>query len=367
MADTAAIERRFTFYRSILGIVIAMLIAFLLILSVSNEPGKALYNFLIRPFTSIRRMGYIVEKTIPLLFTGVAMALISSCGQANVSIEGAFYLSSIATAFIATKALPAGLHPLLCMLFSSIIGALLVSIPAIMYVKYKTSTIVVSLMINYIYQYIGTYIMHYTSMRDPSAGFDGSYKYLQTAVLPKLFPVTNIHLGLIIAIAVVAFGYWILYKNKWGYEVRMTGQNPDFAQFAGINVNKAVITSSLLAGAITGLGAAVEQLGLYSRMSYLGLPGYGWDGVMIATLSQNNPLLVPLASLFLGYLSTGSNQISQTMDIPIEIVNIIQSIVIIFAAAEHFLDKRKHKVIVKETQKAAKELALNNKQGEGQA
>jgi len=354
-ANTESIERKFTVLRLFVGIIIAILIALLLIVSVSDEPLKVMHSFLIRPFTSVRRVGYIVEKTIPLLFTGVAMSIINSSGQANLSIEGGFYLSSIATAFIATKAMPAGVHPIVCMLFAAFVGAILVAIPAIMYVRYGTLTIVVSLMINYIYQYIGTYIMHYTSMRDPAAGFDGSYKYLQTAILPKLFSKTNIHLGLIIAIAVVILGYWLLYKNTWGYTVRMTGKNAKFSKFAGMNINKAIVTSALLAGAITGLGAAVEQLGLYSRMSYTGLPGYGWDGVMIATLSQNNPAMVPISALFLGYLSTGSNQISQTMDIPIEIVNIIQSVVIIFAAAEHFLDYWKHKEIVKASQKVVAE------------
>ena len=352
--DTSRIERKFTLIRSLFGIAISLVIAFLLILSVSDEPAKAISTFMLSPFGSIRRIGYIVEKTIPLLFTGTALCVIYACGQGNVAVEGAFYLGGITTAFFATMVeLPGTVHPIVCMLGAALTGALICLIPAWINVKFGTSTIVVSLMLNYICQYLGAYIMHYTPMRDPAAGYDGSYEYIETSKLPKLFSVTNIHLGLIIAIAVVLFGYWLLYRNTWGYGVRMTGQNPAFAKFAGIKVKRAIITSALVGGAIAGLGAAVEQLGMYRRMSFTAPAGYGWDGVMIATLAQNNPVLVPISALFLGYLNTGSNAVSQNMDIPIEIVNIVQSIIIIFAAAEHFLDGFKHREIVKASAKNA--------------
>ena len=346
--DTSRIERKFTLIRALFGILLSMVIAFVLILAVSDEPMKAISTFLISPFTRIRRIGYIVEKTIPLLFTGVALCVINACGQGNVAVEGAFYLSGITTAYFASMVeMPTVIHTIVCFIGAAVVGAFICLIPAWMNVKFGTSTIVVSLMLNYICQYLGAYIMHYSSMRDPGVGYDGSYEYHATSKLPKLFSVTNIHLGLIIAIALVVFGWWLLYRNTWGYGVRMTGQNPAFAKFAGINVKRAIITSALVGGAITGLGAAVEQLGMYRRHAFTAPPGYGWDGVMIATLAQNNPAMVPISALFLGYLNTGANSVSQNMDIPIEIVNIVQSIIIIFAAAEHFLDGFKHREIVK--------------------
>lgn len=353
--DTSRIERRFTLTRTLLGILISMTIAFFLILMVSDAPFETLKEFTITPLTSVKRIGYIIEKATPLLFTGTALCLIMSSGQMNLAVEGAFYLSGISTAFFATMSMPSFIHPIVCMLGGALVGAIVCGLPAWMYVKFGTNTIVVSLMLNYICQYVGAYIMHYTPMRDPSAGFDGSYKYMDTARLPKLFSATNIHLGLIIAIVVVLAGFWLLYRNTWGYGVRMTGENAAFAKFAGISVNRSVLSAAVLGGAIAGLGAAVEQLGMYRRHSFTVPPGYGWDGVMIATLSQRNPLMVPIAALFLGYLNTGSNAVSQTMDIPIEIVNIVQSIIIIFVAAEHLLDKFKHREIVKASAKNIEE------------
>lgn len=353
--DTSRIERKFTIIRSLLGITISMIIAFFLILLVSDTPLETLREFTITPLMSVKRIGYIVEKATPLMFTGTALCIIMASGQMNLAVEGAFYLSGIATAFFATMEMPFFIHPIVCMLAGALVGAVVCSLPAWMNVKFGTNTIVVSLMLNYICQYIGAYIMHYTPMRDPAAGFDGSYKYLETAKLPELFPVTNIHLGLIIALVVVFGGFWLMYRHTWGYGVRMTGDNPEFAKFSGINVKKAILTAAILGGIMTGLGASVEQLGMYRRHSFLVPPGYGWDGVMIATLSVKNPLLTPIAALFLGYLNTGSNAVSQTMDIPIEIVNIVQSIIIIFVAAEHFLDSFKHKEIVKASAKRVNE------------
>ena len=162
-----------------------------------------------------------------------------------------------------------------------------------------------------------------------------------------MFGVTDIHYGLLIAIAVVVIGYIALYKSSWGLGIRMTGQNPECCNFSGISVNAAILSSCAAGGFITGVGGAVEQLGMYKRYSYTGLPGYGWDGIMIAVLAQNNPKLVPFAVLFLAYLRVGADVVNQTMEVPVEIINIVQAIIIMFVAADRFLQGWKHRTIVK--------------------
>lgn len=344
------IESRFSIIRTMVGVGISLLIALILIAAVSGNPIEALMGFLIGPLTSVNRAGNVVEKIIPLLFTGTAVCLVFSSGQISLCIEGIFYICGIACAAVATQAgITYGLHPILCFLAAGLLGAVICAIPALMYIKFDTMTVVSSLMINFICLYIGKYLMHYL-LKDPSAGFDGSYKYLDTARLPRLFPKTSIHAGIFLAIITVIVGYCLLYRSPWGYGVRMTGLNAKFSKYQGINVSRMILTASMAGGFLAGMGGAVEQLGMYRRFSYDGLSGHGWNGIMIAVLAQNNPKYVPLAALFVAYISTGADVVNRTCDVPIEIINIVQSIIIMFVAAERFLSGWKQRKIVEASQ-----------------
>ena len=362
--DVEVIERLFSVIRTLVGVGIALVIALILIAAVSDNPVEALMGFLTGPLTSLSRLGNVVEKAIPLFFTGTAVCIVFSCGQISLCIEGIFYITGIACAAIATQTgLAAGVHPLLCILAAGTLGALICAVPALMYIKIDTMTVVSSLMINFICLHIGKYLMHYV-MRDPKAGFDASYKFQATARLSKLFSKTNIHLGLIIAIVVVVIGYLALYKSPWGYGVRMTGLNASFAKFQGMGVPAMILSASMAGGFLAGMGGAVEQLGMYKRFSYEGLSGHGWDGIMIAVIAQNNPKLVPFAALFVAYISTGADVVNRTCDVPIEIISIVQAVIIMFVAAERFLEGWKQRKIVQASQQAELEKrAAENKEG----
>ncbi|HBV66905.1 MAG TPA: ABC transporter permease, partial [Clostridiales bacterium] len=144
---------------------------------------------------------------------------------------------------------------------------------------------------------------------------------------------------LIIAIAVAILGYMFLYRTKIGYEIRVTGENAEFAKYSGINVLKVTLISQLLGGFIFGIGGGVELLGMYSRFSWTSSLGYGWDAVIITTLAKKNPLYVPFAALFLAYLRTGASMMSIATNVPTEIVTVTQGIIILLVVAEQFLSK----------------------------
>ena len=129
------------------------------------------------------------------------------------------------------------------------------------------------------------------------------------------------------------------------------GSNPKFAKLSGINVSKTIITTSVFAGCIAGMGGAIETLGNYNRFMYSGFTNHGWDGIMIAVLCRNNPKLVPVGALFIAYLKTSADALNMTSNIPPEIISVIQAIVIIFIAAERFLSGLEHKSIVKNAKK----------------
>lgn len=347
----AGIERGFSLLRTAISVTIAMVVALVLIATVSNSPMKDFWTFVAGPVQSVTRLSIIAEKMIPLLFTGTAVCLMQSCNQINLSAEGAFFAGTFtATAVGIIPGIPVGLHFILCALAAMMAGAIISGLPGILYVKRGVMVVVSSLMINYVSLYLGLYLM-LNVLRDPAAGFVGSYPFAESARLPVIIPGTRVHLGLVLGIAVVVLGYVILYKTKYGYQIRTIGSNQQFALYSGIPVGATIITCQLLAGAMAGLGGASEVLGLYNRFSYAGLTSHGWDGVMLAILARNNPKAIPFAALFLAYIRTGADVLNRMSSIPTEVVKVVQAVVIVLVCAEGLLRKTEYRAIVKHSQR----------------
>lgn len=348
-------SKKYDILRTVLSIGIALLISFIIIFITSDEPVKAILELLTGPLKSARRFGNVIELMIPLIFTGVGISIMFSANQINLAGEGSFHLGGLVATFIAVNTtLPLGISPLVCILVAGFLGAMITAIPAVLKIKTDSDVLVSSLMMNYVVVFFASYILSYY-LRDSSAGAVVSFAIPKVTQLDAIIPGTRIHFGLFIALAVAILGYVFLYKTKTGYEIRVTGENANFAKYSGINVLKVTLISQLLGGFIFGIGGGVEMLGMYSRFSWTSSLGYGWDAVIIATLAKKNPLYVPFAAFFLAYLRTGASKMSIAAGVPTEIVTVTQGIIILLVVAEQFLSKYKHKMIAKEAK-----LALSN-------
>ena len=194
---------------------------------------------------------------------------------------------------------------------------------------------------------MGMYLLN-NMMRDPSVASLVSYKYRTNAMLGTIIPGTRVHAGFLIALVCAFAVYVFMFKSKWGYEIRMVGNNGKFASYSGINVTKVIIIVHLAAGAIAGMGGIIECLGMHKRFEWTALPGYGFDGAMIAMLAGNHPIGVIGAAFFVSYLRIGADLVNRTSDIPTEMISILQSIIILLISAERFLYKYKQNWIEKE-------------------
>lgn len=347
--------KRFEIIRMFFAIVIALLVSFVLIFFVSDQPVEAIIALITGPLRSKRNLANVVESMIPLIFTGTAVCIMFSANQINLATEGAFHLGGLVAAVsVLQLGLPAGLSPAVALIFAASAGALFTAVPAILKIKTGSSEMVSSLMMNYLSLWFCTYIlMHFIC--DSAVG-SASHKLPKESELMTLFKGTRIHVGIIIALAVAVFGYVFLYKTKIGYELRLAGENEKFARYSGINIVKVIVISQMVGGAIGGLGGGVELLSpIYSRFSWIDLLGYGWDAIIICTLAKKNPLKTPLAALFLAYLRVGASIMARSTDVTLEIVQVTQGIIILLAVAEQFLSKTKHKMIAREAKAALKE------------
>ncbi len=341
-------EKRFEIFRMFFSIVIALLVSFILIFLVSEQPVEAIVALVTGPFQSKRNLANVVEAMIPLIFTGTGVCIMFSANQINLAGEGGFQLGGLVASVCALQlGLPAGLSPFTALLMAALAGAVFTAIPALLKIKTGSSEMVSSLMLNYLSLWFCTYIlMHF--ILDSSVG-SASHRLPSESKLATLISGTRIHTGVFIALAVAILGYIFLYKTKTGYELRLAGENEKFAKYSGISIVKVILISQLVGGAVAGLGGGVEMLSpIYSRFSWTSQLGYGWDAIIICTLAKKNPLKTPLAALFLAYLRTGASIMARSTDVTLEIVQITQGIIILLAVAEQFLSKTKHKMIARE-------------------
>lgn len=344
-------------FRTIMAIVIALLVSTIIIFATSKTPGTAIGSLIFGPLEKLRYFSNIIEMMIPLVFTGLSLCITYQARYFSFGADGCFYMGAVVASFIAVRlALPSIIHPLFALVIAGIVGGIIGIIPAILKIKWKAHELVSSLMLNYVFYFLGLYLISYY-LRDPKAGQFSSYTFRSTFSFPILIQGTRLHLGFIIAVIAVIICYIYIYKTKWGYEVRVVGDNQKFARYVGINTIKVIILSQFIAGAIAGIGGAVEMSGMYTSFSWDTDPSYVWDGVIIALLAKNNPKNVPLAAFFLSYIRVGADIMSRRSDVSSQIISIIQGVMILLIAAERFLAYLKEK----KENKLAKEKYLNSK------
>ena len=269
--------------------------------------------------------------------------------DANLAVEGAFYMAAFSSASISVleNFLPAPLH-FIAAAIAGCLGAIAVLIiPAVLELKFNANIVVCSLMLNYILISLGNYLIT-GPMRDKGYSKEATKVIASTAKLPIIWNAggQKVHFGIVIGILCCIVAWFIIYKTTFGYEARTVGQNPDFARFSGINVGKIIVVGSIIAAIFCGIGATSEVNGYYRRMEWDNPTGYGWDGIMIAILAGNNPLFCIPGAAFLAYIRTSADVLNMTSNIPVEIVNVVQQVVIIMIAAKGLLSKSEKKAIV---------------------
>lgn len=353
------IERQFEIIRTVLAISIAILIVLVVILLVSKTPMEAITTLLLGPIRNLRQMGNVVLLAIPLIFTGIGTSVIFKSNRFNMASDGAFYFGSMIAAVIGIKSnLPPFLTVILILVAGLVSGVVLGFIPAYLNKKFRTSELVVSLMLNYIVGFYVLYVFNYV-IRDTGSTSLESLPLRQGVSLGTLIKMgrVDIHWGLAIAVVLAILAYIVLFKTRWGYALRSTGENEKFSKYVGIKTGVVVVMAQVIGVGIAGLGGAVEMIGRYTTFRFQRSPGYGFDGVLIAALCKNNPLFVPFGAFFLAYIRVGADMVNLNTDVPSEVIFIVQATIILLISATSFLSKWKQAAINKETMKL---------QGEGQ-
>ncbi|HMN86989.1 MAG TPA: ABC transporter permease [Bauldia sp.] len=287
---------------------------------------------LLSTFESTYDLQDTLVKAAPLLLTGLAVTVAFRAKFWNIGAEGQLMAGAIAAAFIGQRlSLPTfSLVPLM-ILGAAILGALWALIPALLKVKLKVDDVVSTLLLNFIMLYGVTALLE-GPWRDPKSGYPNSPSIRPEAEFPILAGY-QMHLGIFVALAAAIFVWWLLARTTLGFRIRAVGHNPAASAYAGVPVGRVVIVAALISGALAGLAGAGEVGGVRYQVTSDLTSGYGYAGIVIATLAELNPLGAIPAALFFAIIFNGAGTMSRSLGVPIYLADVIQGVALMTMVA----------------------------------
>ncbi|MGY5872658.1 MAG: ABC transporter permease [Candidatus Thorarchaeota archaeon] len=329
-------EFTLTIVHTIISIILALGVAAIIIQAAGYNPGQA-YSALL--LGAILNFDQVLWRATPLILAGLSVALAFKCGLFNIGAEGQLYMGSIAATAIGYMiALPLGLHAIACMAVGVIAGLLYGLLPGILRAYRGAHEVVTTMMLSYIAVGITQWLVTEGPMNLPGDTRSVSPVINDFAFLPKLFGSPYVSWAFVIALLCVPLVNFFINKTVMGMEMRAVGLNEDAARTAGINAKKNMALALGLSGALAGLAGAVEVQGYYHRFYDGWSGGLGFDGITVAVLGRNSPWGVLGGSLFFGALKAGGIFMQTSANVPKEIVQVIQSLVVLFVAAPRLID-----------------------------
>jgi simple sugar transport system permease protein len=325
------------------AIVVALLLGALVLALVGGDPWAAYAHIARAAFGDIGVFSDTLVKATPLILTGLACTVAFQMKLWNIGAEGQFFVGALgASALVLSGALPATTPawvsiPVL-LIAGLVSGALWALIPGLLKAYLRVNEIITTLMLNYIAVALVNFFVFAVWSE---SGFQMSPVFPKMAWLPRLadyareFPILRgltTHLGLVFAIFAAGVLWYILYRSLWGYEIRLIGDNPRAADYAGIDIKRNTVFVLMLSGALAGLGGMSEITGVVHRLQTSISPGYGFTGIIIAWLAKLNPILViPVAILFGGLILAGREIL------PAGVPRLIQGIILFMLIASEVL------------------------------
>jgi len=323
----------------VFAVLLALIISNILILIYGESPYRVykimIQGTLLNPYG----IGQVLFKTTPLILSGLAVAFAFRAGLFNIGGEGQLYIGTFATA-IAGAYLP-GSTPviaavILCIAAGFLAGAAAGFVPGYLKAKLGSHEVINTIMLNFIIMaLINFLIIRYFKVPETLHTID----IIQTARLARLssfIPALKgsaVNLSFILSLLMCIAVYVILWKTKFGYELRAVGLNPGTAETAGINVKRTIIAAMSISGGLAGMVGMNYVLGYKYYFEEGFSSGLGFMGVAVALLGRNHPLGVILSALLFGMLSQGGLVINAV--VPKELVDVLQAVVIMSVVASN--------------------------------
>ncbi|ALB45720.1 ABC transporter permease [Clostridium beijerinckii] len=306
-------------------------------------------------FSKPKYISNTIIKATPIILTGLSVAFAFKTGLFNIGAEGQYIVGTIASTIVGIKLnLPAVLEIPLVILAGVAAGAVFGGIVGILKAKFGIHEVITSIMLNWIALYLSNFVVSTDVFHQPDStstyminesGFTtifGNWKTSDAGMeflshnkwLSEVLLKTDVNIGIIVAIIMAVVISILLYKSAKGYELRAVGLNKDAAEFAGINVNRNIVQSMVIAGALSGLAGALAITGTapHKLSTMAAFENNGFNGLSVALIAGSSPIGCIFGGLLYGGLLYGGQSVQSAIGAPSEIINIMIGTIVFFVA-----------------------------------
>lgn len=357
-----------SFISSLISILGGILLGYILLHIFKHDfANQGFINMITQGFKKADRFAKVLYTATPLMLTGLSVGFAFKTGLFNIGASGQFTMGaffSLYAAIVWQMPWP------VCLLLAILGGAIWGSIPGLFKALFNVNEVITSIMFNWIGLFtvnlainnvpmmIAKYWGKINNDRTPPLGACNKSALMPKLGMDKLFNTNFINIGIFIAIIVAIIVWIILKKTTFGYELKACGYNRNACIYAGINAKKNIVTSMVIAGALSGLGGGIYFLsGTVQYNLVKEIIPMGFNGIPVALLASSHPLGTILSSLFISYIQVGGDVLQP--EFAKEMIDIIIAAIIYISAFSLLMKGFIHRGILKLINKKEKDITVN--------
>lgn len=322
-----------------LAVVLTIIAGFFLFTFLGKNPALAISLIFFEPLTTIYSISELLVKATPLILIAIGLSMGFKAGIWNIGAEGQFTMGAVAGSSVALYFYEVdSIFVLPLMALAGMLGGMAWSaIPAFLKTRFNTNEILVSLMLVYVATLFLNVMVH-GPMRDPDGfNFPESRLFSTSAVLPLILDQGRAHVGLFVALVVVATAWVLQAHHIFGFQIKVSGEAEEAARYAGFNKNRLVWVTFMISGGLAGLAGLFEAAGPVGQLVPALPAGYGFTAIIVAFLGRLKPLGILLGGLLLALTYIGGEAAQISMSLPKATTSVFQGMLLFFLLAVDIL------------------------------
>lgn len=322
----------------IIASVFAIIIGALIVLGTGYNPLSVYGSLVMGAFGNMFSLGTTLAGAVPLILTGLGIAIAFRAGLFNIGADGQYWVGAIVAVWLGyhLHGVPGWLHMVICLVAAMVAGGLWGGvIPGLTKAYVGAHEVISTMMMSYIGIDLAQYLIEGGPMQQkgstPQSPQVDPHTFMRVLIQPQL--TTGIIWAVVACIAV----WFVMKKTTTGYQLRAVGYNQRAARYAGMNVAWNTILALGLSGVFAGLAGGIQMLSADHRLTDSFNSGYGYTGIVVALLARNNPFGIILAAVFFSALNTGAQNVQMISNVPASLSDVLTGLIIFFVAAERII------------------------------
>ena len=325
----------------LLNLALAFAVSGLVVLMIGQNPIEAMHAIITGAFGNGFNLGYTLYYTTNFIFTGLAVAFAAHAGLFNIGANGQAYIAGLGVILVALALQYT--HWILVMVAgigaAALFGGFWAFVPGYLQAKRGSHVVITTIMFNFIASALMVYMLNRvlkpaSSMGPQSETIDPIGQMPQLGYFFAPFKSTPVNLTFFLALFALVAVYVVIWRTKFGFAMRTLGHNPVASRYAGMSNSKIIMIVMTISGALAGMVAVNEVLGVQNRLALDFVADAGFVGIAVALMGRNHPIGIALAGLLFGALYQGGNELQYVIPgLDRYMVVVIQALVILFTGA----------------------------------